>query len=266
VAAPDAATLLAAFDECRGRPPQVLPDGVHVDLDGPLVRTVGRPHGGFVGYRDLGGLEGGDLDALIARQVAFFAQRGEPFEWKLHGHDLPRDLPERLRAAGFAPDPQETVMVAPVGAIAREVAPPAGVALRRATPGADLERIGELESRVWAREHVWLAAELSADLALAPEALVIVLAEAAGEVVSAAWMRLELGTPFARLYGGATLAEWRGRGIYRALVAQRAGLAARRGYRYLQVDASDDSRPILARLGFAAITTTTPFMWSPPGA
>jgi hypothetical protein len=30
------------------------------------------------------------------------------------------------------------------------------------------------------------------------------------------------------------------------------------------VDASDASRPILERLGFIAVTTTTPWVWSPP--
>ena len=34
--------------------------------------------------------------------------------------------------------------------------------------------------------------------------------------------------------------------------------------RYLQVDASSDSKPILLRLGFQAITTTTPWVWTPP--
>ena len=28
--------------------------------------------------------------------------------------------------------------------------------------------------------------------------------------------------------------------------------------------ASDNSRPILERLGFTAVTTTTPYVWSPP--
>jgi len=53
---------------------------------------------------------------------------------------------------------------------------------------------------------------------------------------------------------------WRGRGVYRALVAHRARVAAERGYRYLQVDASDESRPILERLGFHPLTTTTPYV------
>ncbi len=45
--------------------------------------------------------------------------------------------------------------------------------------------------------------------------------------------------------------------------ATRARLAVARGIRYLQVDASASSRPILERLGFVAVTTTTPYVWSP---
>jgi hypothetical protein len=67
-----------------------------------------------------------------------------------------------------------------------------------------------------------------------------------------------------RARGGATLPEWRRRGIYRATVVYRANLAAGGGFRYLETDASDDSRPILERLGFLAVTTTTPYVWSPP--
>jgi GNAT superfamily N-acetyltransferase len=256
--------LLAAFDAQRGRLRSPLPAGVEVTRDGPLLRTAGRPRGGFVEYRDLAGLEGAALDRLIDRQVRYFAARGERFEWKLYGHDLPRDLPERLRAAGFAAEPEEAVAIAAVGAIAAEPRPPVGVTLRDVSSQADLARIAELESRVWGEDHAWLAEQLGADLALDPDALRVVVAEAAGELVSAAWTRLGRDTPFASLNGGATLPAWRGRGIYRALVVQRAGVAAARGYRYLQVDASDDSAPILARLGFELVGATTPFIWSPP--
>ncbi len=74
----------------------------------------------------------------------------------------------------------------------------------------------------------------------------ILVAEAGDTVVCAAWVRFRSATEFATLWGGATLPRWRGRGIYRALVAHRASLAAERGRRYLEVDASDDSRPIEA--------------------
>jgi hypothetical protein len=39
----------------------------------------------------------------------------------------------------------------------------------------------------------------------------------------------------------------------------------KRGFRLIEVDASADSGPILERLGFVAVTTTTPYVWSPPG-
>jgi hypothetical protein len=42
-----------------------------------------------------------------------------------------------------------------------------------------------------------------------------------------------------------------------------ARLAAARGYRYLYVDASPDSQPILARLGFSRLARTTPYVWDP---
>jgi GNAT superfamily N-acetyltransferase len=82
-------------------------------------------------------------------------------------------------------------------------------------------------------------------------------------VVSAAWAVFKQGTDFTGLWGGSTLAQWRGKGIYKALVAVRAARAAELGYRYLQVDASDDSSPILQRLGFLAVTTTTPYVYTP---
>jgi GNAT superfamily N-acetyltransferase len=57
--------------------------------------------------------------------------------------------------------------------------------------------------------------------------------------------------------------QWRGCGIYRALVAHRAALAASRGFRYLTVDASPESAPILERLGFTHLATTTPYVFGP---
>ncbi len=55
----------------------------------------------------------------------------------------------------------------------------------------------------------------------------------------------------------------RRRGIYRAIVAYRARLAADRGFRYIQVDASGASAPVLSRLGLLPVATTIPFVWDP---
>ncbi len=101
-------------------------------------------------------------------------------------------------------------------------------------------------------------------MSAAPEQIAVLVAEAGGEVVAAAWLVFRGRTGFASLWGGSTLPAWRGRGIYRALVTARAKLAVARGVRLLHVDASDDSAPILRRLGLHAVTTTTPYVWSPP--
>jgi GNAT superfamily N-acetyltransferase len=120
-----------------------------------------------------------------------------------------------------------------------------------------------MESEVWGEDFAWLAKDLQGRVAAEPGNVVVLVAEAAGRVVSAAWLVFKDGTDFAGLWGGSTLVEWRGQGIYKALVARRAQIAQNRGVKYLQVDASEDSEPILRRLGFIAITTTTPYVWTP---
>jgi GNAT superfamily N-acetyltransferase len=261
---PDPQELLAAYDaQLRVTFPDPLPNGWSVERDGPVVRFQGIADRAWVLYRDLGELDGPGVDELIERQVRHFAQRGQRFEWKLHGHDLPEDLPERLVAHGFVPEDLETVVVARVEDIAAPVRPPEGVTLREVTERRDIAKIAGLESAVWGEDYSDFADNLAVEREANPDGMSIVLAEAGETVVCAAWVRFERGTEFATFWGGATLKEWRGRGIYRATVAHRANLAAARGFMYLETDASSDSRPILERLGFVAVTTTTPYVWSP---
>ncbi|WP_329108147.1 GNAT family N-acetyltransferase [Micromonospora sp. NBC_01699] len=279
----DVFTLRTAYDnQLRARVPDPMPAGATVERDGPLLRFLGLDHGGFLGYRDLDGLTGAALDDLINRQRDIFAARDESVEWKLHGHDEPVDLPDRLRAAGFVPEDEETVVIGPVAALSAALpVPPPGVRLREVTARADLDRIAEMESIVWGEPRDWLADALERELAVDPavshggsgadgsevwpQSLTVVVAEEvdSGRVVSAGWVRYVAGTGFATLWGGSTLPDWRNRGIYRSLVVYRARLADARGFTLLQVDASSDSRPILERLGFVAVTSTTPYVYTP---
>ena len=77
-------------------------------------------------------------------------------------------------------------------------------------------------------------------------------------MVSAGRLEPVPGTEFAGIWGGATAADWRGRGVYRALTAARARSALRLGKRLIHSDSTEDSRPILERYGFLKVTTTTP--------
>ncbi|MEU6799149.1 GNAT family N-acetyltransferase [Nonomuraea wenchangensis] len=255
--------LLAAYDQqMRGAPPHP-PAGVSYEQDGPVLRIVGQFRGFISAPRDVG-VRGGELDRLIIRQRDYFAARGEAVEWKTRGHDQPADLTERLLAAGFVPEEQETVLIGLARDMTAAPALPSGVTLRQVTDDVDMRRIAAMESIVWGQDWTWLGDDLIGRVAAAPDEIIVMVAEADGEVVSAAWLVFREGTEFAGLWGGSTLPAWRGRGIYRALVAARAELAVARDVRFLHVDASDDSAPILRRLGFRSVTTTTPYVWSPP--
>jgi GNAT superfamily N-acetyltransferase len=161
------------------------------------------------------------------------------------------------------PEEEETVLIAPVERIAAEPRLPEGISLREVSERRDFERIEAHERAVWGDASHPVAGDLEGERTADPEAIAFVVAEAGETVVCAGWVRFQAGTDFATLWGGSTLPAWRTRGIYRAVVVHRAQLAAARGFRYLEVDASSESRPILERLGFVAVTTTTPYIWTP---
>ncbi|MBZ0315788.1 MAG: GNAT family N-acetyltransferase, partial [Anaerolineae bacterium] len=58
---------------------------------------------------------------------------------------------------------------------------------------------------------------------------------------------------FANLWGGATLPDYRRRGLYRTLLASRLVEARDRGKKFLRVDCGPMSRPIVERSGFTCI-------------
>ena len=141
-----------------------------------------------------------------------------------------------------------------------------GIEFRETSEQADLLAIGRLHTEIWGEDWTWIADDLRRRFDhLGPDGIRVFVATDADRLVSAAWLVMCPGSAFAGLWGGSTLKSHRGRGIYRAMVARRAAIAGARGIRYLQVDASDDSRPILERLGFLALTTTTPYVWTPTG-
>lgn len=257
---------LRAYDE-QLRVGGELRGAAHVEQRGPLWWAEFADGWGFVTYADLGGVVGSDLDALVAATVAHFRDDTTVgrFEWKTRGHDRPADLGERLQRHGLVGEDEETVMIGEAALLAGPVDLPAGVGVRRAGVGADLgddvRRAQAMQEEVFGRGHDFDAAV--AELVETDDAQ-LWLAEADGEVVSAGRLVQVPDTEFAGLWGGATRAEWRGRGIYRALTSARAQAALAMGVRYLQSDCTPMSRPILERSGLVAVTTTTPYAWERP--
>lgn len=257
--------VLAAFNQQVRQ--STSPDGTGASFEaGPkVVRRIARPGQGGSGVL-WSSLDASDADDVIAEQVAFFGARGDEFEWKLYSYDEPADLADRLTAAGFVPEEPESLMIAAIaditGALAQAELPP-GVRLERATDDAGVDRLIRVHELVFGSDESELRASLLAQLADAPETTDMVIAMAGDEPVSSARTDFVPDRQFAGLWGGGTLPQWRRRGIYRALVRYRAELAAERGYSYLTVDASDQSRPILERVGFECLAITTPYIWSP---
>ncbi|MFF8606982.1 GNAT family N-acetyltransferase [Streptomyces sp. NPDC015346] len=259
----DHTATLALFDRQMRRGARSDTPGSRIERTGPVVRQTGPSHAwnGIL----WSGLDEAGADAVIAEQIRHFTALGRAFEWKVYGHDGPADLAERLLAAGFTAEERETLMIADAAALPTTVELPDGVELVPITDAAGVKLVTEVHDRAFGGDSSHIGRRLLDQLATAPDTVAAVVATAGGEPVSAARLELYPGTDFAGLWGGGTVEPWRGRGLYRALVAYRTRLAIERGHRFVQVDAADTSRPILARLGFAALTTTTPYVYAPEG-
>ncbi|ANP52810.1 GNAT superfamily N-acetyltransferase [Streptomyces griseochromogenes] len=255
----DHAAVLARYDQDMREGARPDGPGARIERTGAVVRQVADAKGwNGVVWSDL---DAASADGAIAEQVAYFTGLGRDFEWKLYGHDRPVDLASRLTAAGFRTEPEETLMIGEVARLALDAEPPTRIHVVQAADAAGVDLVVDVHEKAFGTDGTRLRHRLLARLAADPGTVVAVVALAGDEPVSAARMELVPGTRFAGLWGGGTVEAWRGRGIYRALVAHRARVAAAHGYRYLQVDASAMSRPILERLGFHALSTTTPYLY-----
>ncbi|GAB3247097.1 GNAT family N-acetyltransferase [Kineosporia babensis] len=251
------AAVLAAFDEQLRRTGEGA--GVENPEPGrePRVLSTVQPEWAAVTWSSL---TEQDADEVIAAQVERMAGLKLDWEWKYYSYDTPADLPDRLRAAGFADEEPETLMVAALDELELS-GPPEGVRIEQVTDAAGIDRMVYVHDLAFAdgSHRVWGDALLR-QLESAPEEVSAFVAMAGDEPISAGRINFHAGTDFASIWGGGTVPQWRRRGIFRAVVSHRARQAIDRGFRYLQVDAAPTSRPILARMGFHEIATTVPFI------
>jgi len=252
--------------------------GVQYEHVGRVVRAIGEWNA--VVYANL---TVHDADVVITDQVAFFgaaaremdvggAGTGEPvetgdgagsraLEWKVYGHDLPADLGARLAGAGFHSEEPETLVVFDLADGLPEATVRAGASrpeleIGRVVDDAGLADFTGVAAAAFGRNAAWQAARMKQySPRLTNPTVGLYVAYADGRPVASARAEFPPGRSFAGLWGGGTVPDYRGRGIYRVLVHARAAEARRRGFRYLRVDARETSRPILERLGFIALTS-----------
>ena len=200
-------------------------------------------------------------DAEIARQQAFPLPGGKKLEWKLYGHDRPRDLEVRLRAAGFSREAPETVVILDLRWELPECPPPADITIRQVRDGAGLADLARVGLMAFGVDYSAMNDEFLARVEHGTARFYV--AYCGAEPVGAARLETPPSSQFAGLYGGGTVPEHRRRGIYRSLVDVRAHAAKKKGYRFLTVDAADTSLPILLRLGFRVLTPVCAWSWRP---
>ena len=252
----DRGSVLALYDAEMRRDPIPEP-GARVERVGTIVRVVGTDN--YVLFSDL--TEAG-ARAAVASQANFFRDAGVKLEWKIFGHDLPRDLADILGEEGFVPDEPETPVAFDLRNGSLGDPSISGLEIHQVIDAAQLgDALRASEAAFGPDTHGFLDRYRDR---LADPTMALFVAYADGSPTATGRLEMPPGKSFAGLWGGGTSPRFRHRGIYRSLVAARAALARWRGYSFLTVDAGAMSLPILERLGFVPLTTTRGWILHPP--
>jgi len=253
------AELLRAYDQ-QLRTKAEATGALAVERHGPLwlITFVGGV--GFVTYRDLDGAVAAEL---VQAALDHFRpdETIEQVEWKTRSHDVAPGLHEALTANGFQAQETESVMIGEAAGLAGNMILPEEVMLRRIRTEPDIRAMAEMQDVAFGNDISGRIVEDLLRRLAAGDDVELWVAEAGGKVVSAGRLEPVPGTDFVGIWGGATLEEWRGLGIYRALTAARAHSALARGKRFVHSDSTEMSRPILERSGLVKVTETTPYLW-----
>lgn len=202
-------------------------------------------------------------DSAIQEQRAYFASLNHDFEWKTYAHDQPPDLTQRLAAHGFAVDETEAIMVLDLQPTEPLPQPPPSVTVVQVHHRETLGDVAEIRRLVYGDDRPDHVERLAREMEEDPEYLSVYVAYVHAEPAACGWIRFPKTSAFASLWGGSTVPELRGRGLYTALLYARIQEARARGWRYLTVDARHMSRPILEKRGFQLLTSATACTWSP---
>ena len=252
----------------------------------PRYHATIQPDFPIAGPNNVGWIrcKAGEADEVIREARAIFAARHLPLMWTLDPEAEPSDFAQHLAKHGIIPDPhgaESQVMVMPIDAT---VEGPAieGLEIRdalvdletfRMADGAAQEAFGqEIPSplqgrgsgsnqlvpsssrlRAGAGKNEYSAMQERRRLNFrAAGNRYWLLATMHGEPAGTAGMSL-FPPEGAILQGGSVRASFRGRGIYRAMVAARHEIARRAGAGGLAVWGGDMSAPILSGLGFQKV-------------
>ncbi|MFD1206316.1 MULTISPECIES: GNAT family N-acetyltransferase [Sporosarcina] len=190
---------------------------------------------------------------IIQEELDHFKRLGIGFEWKVYSYDKPDYLKELLEEEGFMSEPREALMVMDIHDMPSLLGVDEEIHIKEIIDEKGVRDIISLIDFIWQESHEELGNRLWRDKQDDPDSLFLYGVYDGEKLVSACWMYLEENSSFASLWGGSTLPEYRGKGYYTSLLSIRAKKAAEQGYRFLTVDASPMSQPILQKHGFECL-------------
>jgi len=202
-----------------------------------------------------------EADEVIDEVTELFRRRNLPMMWVLDPDTEPAGFPEFLTARGVHADPhapESAVMVLPIQ-VDVDAPPIDGLELHDGLAAPDaFRRVDAVNAEAFGGRAVGDDQGYAGQLErrrqnqLAAGNRRVVLATIDGEPAGSAGLSL-YPPDGALINGGAVRPKFRGRGIYRALVAARLEMAREAGVAGLSVWGGPMSAPILARLGFETV-------------
>jgi hypothetical protein len=229
-------------------------------VEGEVLPHVTRVHGREGDWHCIqySALDERNADAVIRAQVAHYRALAAEVEWTVYAHDSPADLRQRLLLHGFHVGPREHVVVLDLREAPAWTRAPLQHRVERITTFDGVQAFRRVSEQVFDSAHERIARELLSALRAGSLEHLGYIGFVGDMPASIGRLYTHPASPFAGLYGGGTLQRFRGRGLYRSMVAARAKDAAELGARYLRVDALPTSYPILERLGFIKVSEAWP--------
>lgn len=209
--------------------------------------TPSIPRGGFndVAYSSL---TDDEADAVIDRTIAEYQRLGLEFRWFVGPDSGPADLAERLERRGLVRHE--------ISGMARQIDAPdgpwtdAGITVEHVDPITE-PAFSRVTAVGWKMDEGSLAAYHRHVLSQPARGHHMFLARLDGEPAGTASYVANVHSAY--LMGGVVLPQFRGRGLYRALVGARLRHALGRGISLATCQAGRMSAPILERLGFEKV-------------
>src|SRR5688572_9783705 len=132
-------------------------------------------------------LQGRNVREVVQREIEFFEELPQDFEWKAFAHDQPPDLIEQLRGMGFDPEEPEALMVLDLEDAPALLLHQSEHEVRRIANAKGMKDVVAVQNEVWGEGRSWTNERLLDWLERHPDYVSIYAAYAEGRPACCGW-------------------------------------------------------------------------------